>query len=131
MLHSNKSIIRSITATALMLSLLASCGKEDADLDREILLSTLWLESRHTSPNTTEQYIHNFTPEGILLVEKRVTSDKEEHRYIYEPENDKLAVEDFGLFKVESISVSELRLRDDGNKTTILTRYGNIENKEN
>lgn len=127
-----------MTAAAICMAA-AGCAKMEETVNREILLSTVWRGEMFVPAgsfiSSSEQeeykgdYLYTFDVDGVLrvvsadpAVEKNATL-----KYIYTPSEQRLVIEDWGVFGIEEINVDRLRLKYSANMTLQLVYHDSRE----
>lgn len=107
--------LKILLAGLSVLLLTASCKDYENNLDREILISNIWIEEHTDSQGATVDLLYDFDDGGIVriyAVEGNSAVLTEESLYIFDPEEEILAIESLGVpLKVEEISPKRLKLR--------------------
>lgn len=117
----------------------AGCAKIEETVNREILLSTVWrgemfvpagsFLSSWEQEECKGDYLYTFDVDGMLRV---VSADPTVEKiatlkYIYTPSEQRLVIEDWGVFGIEEINVDRLRLKNSANMTLRLVYHDSRE----
>lgn len=107
-----------IIAATLSLAAVCCTEKDDDRVNREILVSTVWLGERFGESSVEAEegamYLYVFGSDGIMSLFPESAGTEgvaaEELRYIYTPSADEMVIERYGNFAVREISVDRLCL---------------------
>ena len=130
--------VKFIAVTFVSLVLACCTASDIYQVNREILVSTVWCGERFVPAGTdvevgapSGRYLYVFGMNGVLSLYPEESGlptgeDAEMHHYIYTPESRQLVIGSYGVFTVGELTVDRLRLA--GSKGVIdLAFYAGID----
>lgn len=105
--------LKAFVAAAACLAFVGCKSGQDTSVYRELLVEALWLEEIVSPGGGPEAFYYDFQDSGILTiypVESKTIRPGTDHRFIYDHDNESLAIEGYGYFLTRDITTDRFVL---------------------